>query len=96
MELEQTQRWLRYKTIKTKRWLKTLPKKAKKYIKYDLVDATAMLTSTNPLYSISEVFIAGMPKKVYMNSRLTIAAISYTFMSPVFVWGGVILENFLK
>jgi len=61
--------------------------KIKDWAKYHMVDTTSLLTATNPAYSASEVFIAGMPDQVSIDSRLTIVGISYTFMGPLFARG---------
>ena len=57
------------------------------WLKYNAVDTTAMLSSTNPIYTSSEIFIAQMPVDVSIDSRFTIAGISYTFMGPMFARG---------
>lgn len=63
---------------------KGLVEKLKDGFKDHLVGTTALLASTNPLYSAMEVGIAGMSDKVSIDSRLTVAALSYGGMGFVF------------
>jgi len=56
-------------------------------LKYHVVDTTALLTSTNPIYSAMEVGISGMSDQVSIDSRLTVAALSYGGMAFAFSRG---------
>ncbi|MFH1591741.1 MAG: L-alanine exporter AlaE [Candidatus Woesearchaeota archaeon] len=67
-----------------------------KWLKYHVVDTTALLTSTNPIYSASEVWIAGMSDQVSIDSRLTVAGISYAGMGFAFARGRDLSRRIFK
>lgn len=52
-----------------------------------IVDTTAILSSTNPIYSAMEVGISGMPDEVSIGSRWTVAALSYGGMALAYAKG---------
>ena len=75
---------------------KSLVSKVKENLKYHLVDTTALLASANPLFSAMEVGIAGMSDEVSINSKITIAAISYLGMGFAFSRGRDLSRKFFK
>ncbi|MBU0957994.1 MAG: L-alanine exporter AlaE [Nanoarchaeota archaeon] len=66
------------------------------WMKYHVVDTTAMLTSSNPIFGASEVFVAGMSDEVSIDSRLTVAGIAYTVMGPAFARGRDLSRKIFK
>jgi len=46
-------------------------------LKYHLVDTTAILSSTNPVFSAMEIGVSRMPDQVSIDSRLVVAGLSY-------------------
>ncbi|MBS3086825.1 L-alanine exporter AlaE [Candidatus Pacearchaeota archaeon] len=56
---------------------RSLLDKIKEKMKYHLVDTTAILAPTNPIFSAMEVGVSGMSDQVSIDSRLTVAAFSY-------------------
>ena len=61
--------------------------KAVEWLKYHVVDTTALLASTNPIYSAMEVGIAGMSDQVSIDSRELVAYLSYGGMGLAFARG---------
>ncbi len=64
-----------------------LTSKLNDILKYHLVDTTAILVPTNPIFSAMEVGISGMSDKVSIDSRLTVAALSYGGLGWVYSKG---------
>ncbi len=70
--------------------------KVGEWLKYHVVDTTALLASTNPLYSASEVWVAGMSNQVSINSRLMATVISYAGMGLAFARGRDLSRKIFK
>lgn len=51
---------------------------------YNAVDSTALLTVSNPIYTVLENAVSGMTDEASIKSRLTVAALSYLGMG--FAW----------
>ncbi len=62
-------------------------RKAGKGIVKHATDCTALLVSSNPIYSIMETMISGMSNAVSIKSRLTVAAMTYLGMGSIFSLG---------
>lgn len=87
---------------KMKNLFAQIPENAKKILnlgeglKYHIVDTTSLLASSNPIYSASEVWVAGMPDQVSIDSRLAAAGISYTIMGLAFARGRDLSKKIFK
>ncbi len=55
--------------------------------KYHVVDTTAMLTSTNPLYTAVETMVSGLSDETSIKARLYVAGLSYAGVSLLFARG---------
>ena len=75
---------------------KGLGRKVSDGLKSHVVDTTALLASTGPIYAASEVFIAGMTDEVSIGSRLTIAGISYAGIGFAFAKGRDLSRKLFK
>ncbi len=62
-------------------------KQITKGLRNHIVDTTALLTASNPIYSTFETCVAGMSDGVSMNARLIASGISYLGMGFIFVKG---------
>ena len=59
----------------------------KEGLKYHLVDTTALLVPSTPLFSAIEVGVLGMSDEVSLGSRVAVAALSYGGLSLAFARG---------
>lgn len=75
---------------------KGLIRKVTEGAKYHIVDTTALLTSTSPIYAAMEVGISGMSDEVSIGSRTTVAALSYFGMGLAFARGRDISRRIFK
>ena len=56
-------------------------------ITYHLVDTTAILVATHPIYATIETLIAGMPDETSMKARLIVSAANYAGIGLLFSRG---------
>lgn len=61
--------------------------KIKELLKYHVVDTTALLTSSTPVYAAMEVGVVGMSDQVSLGSRLAAAGLSYGGIALAFSRG---------
>ena len=66
---------------------RNLIRNVREKLAYHLVDTTAILTPTNPLFVPVEVGLSGMSNQVSIDSRLTIASLSYAGLGWVYSRG---------
>lgn len=62
-------------------------KKISNWFKYHIVDGTALLASSNPIYSAFEVGLAGMSNAISINARSFATGLTYLGMGTVFSKG---------
>src|SRR3989338_2385030 len=70
--------------------------KLKEGLKYHLVDSTALLTSSTPVYAAMEVGIVGMSDQVSLGSRLSGAVITYGGIGWAFAKGRDLSRRFFS
>ena len=63
---------------------KGLVQRAKDTMKYHIVDSTAIISESTPIYASFETFIAGMSNNVSMNTRLLAATSCYAGLGWVY------------
>lgn len=62
-------------------------KRSSGWLKYHVIDSTALLAASNPIYSVFETCIAGMSDSVSINARLVATGLSYLGMGTMFARG---------
>ena len=70
--------------------------KAIGFLKDHLVDSTAIIAESTPVFALSETVLVGMSDKVSLNARLFAAMLVYSGIGFVFGKGRDISRNFFK
>ncbi len=71
-------------------------RKVREGLKYHLVDTTALLTASNPIYSGTETLITRMSDGISINARLIASGIAYLGVGFVFARGRDLSKKLFK
>ena len=75
---------------------KGMVQRIKDTAKYHLVDSTAILAESTPIYAAFETFVAGMSNKVSMTTRVLAATSAYAGLGYVYGKGRDASRRLLK
>ncbi len=75
--------------------MKTI-KKIKNNLKYHLVDSTAMIAESTPIFAVFETGLAGMSDDVSINARLLSIGLAYSGMSYAYTKGRDLSRKLFK